>query len=242
MILDGLGFLVGVAVAPLVALRSLLTGARAFHPEGVVCRAEAVALGDGELARRLAGPALVRLSPALRRDDGADVLGVGIRFRARPRVTAHPDHGDQDLLLATFDSFRPSRLKEAIRQTDAHDYLANDYRAVARYRVGDLGPARLRAVGSRPAAPGGTRLERLTAAMARGAAALRLDADGGDGWTPLVEIRLHELVPLNQAMLRFSPRRAGRGIRPLGFLNGIRAVVYPVSQAARAWRCEAPQP
>ncbi|MCU1279693.1 MAG: hypothetical protein JWM53_3239, partial [bacterium] len=127
------GRVIGLALAPIVFLVALVRGARAFHPDGHVWRADVAStfVGDGplaEVAQRLAGPALVRLSPAMHRGavEKPDVLGLGVRFGAA---------GEQDLLFATFDGFAPAQLGRAQKTTDVGDYLHNCYRAVSPYRV-----------------------------------------------------------------------------------------------------------
>ncbi|MEO5730419.1 MAG: hypothetical protein ABI134_21320, partial [Byssovorax sp.] len=59
-----IGRATGVLAAPVAALSSFIRGARIFHPEGVVYRADVhadVTEGAlGEIGRRLAGSALAR--------------------------------------------------------------------------------------------------------------------------------------------------------------------------------------
>jgi hypothetical protein len=50
------------------------------------------------------------------------------------------------------------------------------------------------------------------------------------------ELRLVTRAALDDRGLRASMFRQGRGVRPLGLRNGIRATVYPISQAARRLR------
>jgi len=241
------GRVIGLALAPIVFLVALVRGARAFHPDGAVWRADVVATfrGDGSLARvakRLAGPALARLSPAMHRagSDERDVLGLGVRFGAA---------GEQDLLLATFDGFAPAQLRRALKETDPRDYLHNDYRAVSPYRVdgtGDLVLLRARGEGdpSRSDGPsqtgGPSRDERLARAVADGHALLHVEARAADDehapWLPLVDVTLVGRSSVTQAALRLSPQRDGFGLRGAGTYAGIRWAVYPVSQLARRLR------
>jgi hypothetical protein len=104
------GRLSGALLAPLTAAVSALRRARIFHPDGVVYRAEIEPLETAnpngayeKVARRLAGPALVRLSSAWWKGDKEwpDALGIAIRFRARATPSPFAEPGDQDLLLAT---------------------------------------------------------------------------------------------------------------------------------------------
>ncbi|MGZ3438934.1 MAG: hypothetical protein ACXVDD_05445 [Polyangia bacterium] len=241
------GRVIGLALAPLVFLAALVRRARAFHPDGVVWRADVVATfrGDGPLARvaqRLAGPALARLSPAMHRAGGGerDVLGLGVRFGAA---------GEQDLLLATFDGFQPAQLRRAMQETDAHDYLHNEYRAVSPYRVDGSGVVvMLRARGDGdpprndgpPRDDGPKRDERLARAVAAGRALLHVEAraaeDAQASWLPLVDVALVTRSSVTQAALRLSPLRDGLGLRGAGIYAGIRWAVYPVSQLARRLR------
>jgi hypothetical protein len=237
------GRVIGLALAPIVFLVALVRGARAFHPDGAVWRADVVGTfrGDGPLARvaaRLAGPALARLSPAMHRAGGGerDVLGLGVRFGAG---------GEQDLLLATFDGFAPAQLRRALKDTDARDYLHNEYRAVSPYRVdgGDV-VVTLRACGDGDGAParddGPQRDERLARAVAAGRALLHVEARAPDDahapWLPLVDVTLVARSSVTQAALRLSPLRDGLGLRGTGAYAGIRWAVYPVSQLARRLR------
>ena len=108
-ILEGLGYAVGLAMAPLVAVGSLVRQARFLHPDGTVYRAEvtvAAAPDDAAAARlaaALAGPALVRLSSAWWKGgkEWLDVLGLAMRLRRDAHPSSEPGPEDQDLLFAT---------------------------------------------------------------------------------------------------------------------------------------------
>lgn len=232
-----LGRIVGVLVAPLVFLVALVKGARAFHPDGGVFRAEVRATAvDASLvpvAGRLAGPALARLSAAMVRGEveKPDVLGLGLRFGAA---------GAQDLLLATFDGFGPRQLRAALATTDVHDFLHNDYRAVSPFRLDGAGLFVLHARGE-ASGSGATRAERLAQAITSGRAVLHVEAralasDGDHAARPLVDVALVGRASVPPASLRLSPFHDGLGLRPVGFLAGIRWVAYPVSQLARRLR------
>ena len=52
----------------------------------------------------------------------------------------------------------------------------------------------------------------------------------------VAELRLIERLPIDGRALRVSMFRQGRAIRPVGFRNGVRATVYPISQLARRLR------
>jgi len=246
MHLLGLGFLfaLGAVIALLLAipifLYSLARGRRAFHADGIVCRAEVIAK-DADLGPRLAGPAIVRLSGAFNDEgrSGTDVLGMSLRFRRATDPYAREEDlaiGDQDCLFGTFESFRTAKRDRA--NTDVSDYLGNQYSSVAVWRLDQLGAGKLRAIPIGPAPVGPTRVARLDAAIAAGRAAFALEARDTDEH-PLrivAELRLIERLPLRGRFMRISMFRNGRGLVPTGFRNGIRAVVYPVSQLARRIR------
>ena len=231
----GLLFVVGVAIALVAAipifLRSLIRGARSFHPYGTVCRAEVTALDD-VVGPRLAGPARVRFASSTAKENSPDpsIIGMGIKLG-----------DDQDLALATFESF--VKAGDAAKQTNVADYLANQYPSVAPWRVRGLGVIWFRAIPD-PAASApktGTRVERLDADIAAGRAKFVLearDAPGPDGAvrSRLVELRLIERLPADDPAFRISMFRRGRGVVPTGFRNGLRGILYPVSQLARRLR------
>lgn len=233
-ILFVIGAVLGLAIGLVIVPVSWLRAARAVHADGVVCRAELVATDPG--AAHLAGPALVRLSGALEPQaaTGSDVLGLCIRMQR----TASDDaaHGDQDLLLGSFESFHTVGRDRA--RTDAGDYLANRYSTVAPWWLASHGPVILRLVPppAAPAARGSDRLARLDADLATGRARCSLVVTTPAGEAPLAELRLLERLAIDARALRASMFRQGRGLRPLGLRNGIRATVYPMSQLARRLR------
>jgi len=233
-ILFAIGALLGVVMGLVIFPISLVRRARAVHADGVVCRAEIAARDP--LAQRLAGPALVRLSGAFENQctQASDVLGLDIRMQRAPRDDA--EHGDQDLLLGTFESFRTAARDRA--RTNAGDYLGNAYSTVTPWWVGRLGPVVLRLVPPPPADPGrgSDRLARLDADLAAGRAQFDLAIGTGSTAVVLGELRLVERLALDDRALRASMFRQGRGVRPLGLRNGIRATVYPMSQLARRLR------
>src|SRR5512133_876672 len=108
---ESVGRALGVAMAPLVAVGSLVRRARLFHPDGLVYAAEVTPIGGAGVgspaACRLAGPALVRVSSSLWKApaEWPDILGLAIRFREDAAITPVPGGGDQDLLLVTVRSF-----------------------------------------------------------------------------------------------------------------------------------------
>jgi hypothetical protein len=238
MILFAIGAVLGLVIGVMVFPVSLYRGARAVHASGVVCRAELVA--HTPAGRHLAGPALVRLSGAFADQvtTSSDVLGLDIRMQRTASTDAR--HGDQDLLLGSFESFATAGRDRA--NTNTGDYLANDYSTVTPWWVEGHGPVILRLVpwagsASAPASSGGAdRLARLDAALAGDRARFELAIGTGDTRVALAELRLVERIAIDDRGLRASMFRQGRGLRPLGLRNGIRATVYPMSQIARRLR------
>ena len=228
----GLLFAIGVLIACVfvalpIFIRSLWRGARSFHPRGTVCRAELVALDGGS---RLVGPAMVRFSGATADENSPDpsILGMAIKMGS-----------DQDLPVATFESF--VKTAEGRRNTNVADYLANQYASVAPWRVQGLGVIWFRAIpAAQPADKTGTRVERLGADIAADRARFTLEAREAPGADSkvigtLAELRLVERLP-DDDQFKISMFRTGRGLVPTGFRNGVRAIVYPVSQLARRLR------
>ncbi len=259
-LLFALGALVGVVLAVPVFFAALLRGGRAVHKEGVVVKAELIARDSG-VGARVAGPCWVRLSGAMR-DQAAkkDVLGMVVRMRneAQAKAAARAGEedvsvGDQDVLLGTFESFATA--PRALETTDAGDYLANAYSSVTPWWVEGMGAmiVRLTPMGVNDRRSSGAmasdedasvtssnRLQRLDAAIgqdrARWIMTLQHSGQPIDSSTEIAELRLLERTSLEGHRLRASMRRTGRGLRPVGLRNGIRVVLYPVSQCGRAVR------
>lgn len=237
MILFAIGAVLGLVIGIVIFPISLYRGARAVHADGVVCRAELVARDPA--GQHLAGPALVRLSGAFAGQLTAtsDVLGLDIRMQRA--ASADVRHGDQDLLLGSFESFHTAGHDRA--NTNTGDYLANAYSTVTPWWVGGHGPVILRLVAvpgpaDLPADRGADRLARLDADLAADRARFELAVGTGDARVALAELRLVERIATDDRGLRASMFRQGRGVRPLGLRNGIRATVYPMSQTARRLR------
>lgn len=234
VVLFVIGAAIGVVIGVIIFPISWLRAARAVHAEGVVCRAELVAHHPSVAA--LAGPALVRLSGAFegQATTGSDVLGLDIRLQRDARDDAA--HGDQDLLLGSFESFLTAARDRA--RTNTGDYLANSYSTVTPWWLDDHGPVvlRLTAPPAAPAARGDSRLARLDADLAADRARFGLAIGTGSRALALGELRLTARLAIDDRRLRASMFRQGRGVRPLGLRNGIRATVYPMSQLARHLR------
>jgi len=229
-LLFAIGAAIGLALSLVIVPVSLCRRARAVHAEGVVCRAE-LTTRDPALAA-LAGPALVRLSGAFEAEGstGSDVLGLELRLQRA--ASDDPRSGDQDLMFASFESFATAARDRA--RTDVGDYLANRYSMVTPWWLPGRGGVVLKLAPppAQPAARGADRLARLDADLAADRARLPLTLAG----EPVGELRLVARLAIDDRTLRASMFRHGRGVRPLGLRNGIRATVYPLSQLARRLR------
>ncbi len=209
-----------------------------FHPEGLVFSG-AVDVHAGpyaDAARRLGAHVLARLSPALWRGgaEHLDVLGIALRFHEAAAPTELPVAGDQDLLFATIRS--PLTMALSPLFTNAHDFLANTYWAVAPFEVDGVSHrVELRLVPEDPPAGHGSRAERLLAAVRSGHAVFSLQARRTLHWKQhtIATITLDEPLSIEQAALRFDPFATGAGIRPVGLVHAIRHAAYGASQRAR---------
>jgi hypothetical protein len=144
--------------------------------------------------------------------------------------------GDQDLSFGTFRSFRTAVDDRA--HTNVRDYLANAYSSVTPWWVPELGPVvfHLAPPPAQPEDRGANRLARLDADLAADRARLAVSARAGERTIEVAELRLVERLAIDGRALRVSMFRQGRAVRPVGFRNGVRATVYPISEAARRLR------
>jgi hypothetical protein len=229
----------GAILAPLTAAGSFFRHARVLHPEGRVYRGNVVAVAAEppwfELANRLAGQAIMRFSGAWWQNgrEWPELLGCALRLRDVPGCDTLVRSGDQDLLFATARS--AWALAGAVLSTNQHDYLQNDYYAIARYSTRHTGAVQLRLVPEAGSRLQGSRLERLEDWVRRGAATLHLEgrpARGREPWVRLADVRVIEAVDIDQAALRFNPFHAGRGLEPRGMLNAMRKAPYQASRWA----------
>ena len=235
------GMAVGACMAPITAALSRARRARMFHPDGLVFQAnvEPCTLNPQLLpiARRLSGIALVRFSSALWRGGRAwpDVLGAAIRFGW---VGLTPEQPQQDLLLATIRY--PWTMPFAPLATNFLSFLWNHYHAVSPFEVAEVGRIKLRLrsprLWNRGAKSRDAHLRDVTA-EGRGRFELqlrRLDVTPlARHWQPLARVTLIRESDIDQAALRFSPFRAGAGIKPVGFVHALRLAAYAASQDAR---------
>ena len=237
---EAIGDVGGWLLSPLTGALAAVRRGRMFHPDGVVLAAEVEPRPQqielGELAQRLAGPALVRFSSAWWKGEKEwpDDLGLALRFRSSAEPSAEPAPGDQDLLFATIRS--PWTTIAAVLTTHVHDFLANDYYAVSPFRVRGVGTRmKWRLVSSRPETHAATRVERLLEAVRSGGAQLRLQVKrSGMHYQDVARVRLIEPVELDQTRLRFDPFRDGRGVVPVGLVHTLRKGAYAGSQKIRA--------
>lgn len=232
----GFLFVLGLAIGAVIGVLAIFwisfyRRARVVHADGVVCRAEITAV-DKVVGPRLEGPAIVRLSGAFESQNtkGTDVLGLEIRLQKEASNDVRV--GDQDLVFGTFQSFRTAKKDRA--ETDVTDYLGNTYHSVTHWDLPALGPFKLTILPPPPGPKdrGKDRLSRLEADIEARRARLSLNA----GVREIATIKLTERLDVSNSRLAVSMFRCGRGIRPLGLINGIRATVYPIGQFGRRLR------
>ena len=230
------GLAAGYALAPITALVSWLRRARMFHPDGAVYRATVTVAESAPpdlqiVGRRLAGVALVRLSGAWWRAprEWPDVLGMAVRW-------GPPD--PQDLLLATIRF--PWTTPFAPLATDVRSFLWNHYHAVSPFVVPPVGRVKLRMKSPRIRnGRGGPRIAHLARELEAGRATWTMEARRLAPpfflrrWEPVARLTLQRRETIDQAALRFSPFFTARGLRPFGFVHGLRAATYAASQRAR---------
>jgi hypothetical protein len=234
-----LGRAVGALWAAPVAAISALRHARMFHPRGVLYRAHVVPYSSvaGEaVAERFSGHALVRFSGATSKEDAEEneVLGIGMRISDREITSATPGERDQDLLFATILS--PVTMPLAPFFTRSDDFLENAYYAVAPFAIEDAGRVKIRlAPLAVTGAHEGHRRHRLARAVdeKRAVFVIEIRQTFGLRWDAVAKLVIDEPSDIDQEALRFDPFRVGRGIHPVGFVHGIRKLVYAASQRAR---------
>lgn len=238
---EAIGEWIGRTWAPAIAAIAKARHARMFHPVGLTFAGEVVPTGAGELAaigEALAGRVLARCSAALwkRPFEHLDVLGIALRFRAGegPDLDERAAPGDQDLLFATIIS--PLTMLASPFTTNAHDFLANRYWAVAPFAMRSGVHIKLRLVPAAREQGEGPRDQRLRTAVNAGRAELTIEARRTlhRGWEPVAQILLTREVDVAQEELRFDPFRTGAGLDPVGLVHAIRRAAYAASQHSRA--------
>jgi hypothetical protein len=218
------GMVIGLVLGVLVVFWvSLIRGKRAVHFEGVVCRGE-LRMPNGPVGTLVEGPVLARLSGAMAsQTSSSDILGIAVCMQKADRT-------DQMIVFGTFEGFLSALRDKA--NTNAGDYIRNKYSSVTPWWTPGKGPATWRlGLPQIAAAEGSDRLARLDADLAADRARFKISVDGDE----VAELRLVERLP-DAPEIRISMFRTGRGIRPVGLRNGIRATVYPIGQLGRRIR------
>lgn len=237
---EAIGRAFGWANAPLTFFGSLIRGDRIFHPDGVVyqARVDATAVDGptGELAQRLAGTALVRLSGGIwawpEGQRRPDILGVAVRFRAEDNaLTPKLLPGDQDLLFATSQTVPGLMIAPFVTVVD--DFLNNSYYTILPFTLEGVGKVYLRLVPQQRSPAGPDRRQRLERAVAQGSAVLQLEIQAGDRnalWRSLATIELTERLPIDDDAIAFDPETSAMGLDPRGVLQWTRPMTYLASR------------
>ncbi len=224
----------GPPLSLILAAVAAARGGKAVHPDGVVHEATLAVPGSDaapKAARLLADPgehyAIVRVSRSVGLPRPLpDLLGLSIRV---PNVYGPDSH--QDLLLVSSADlplvhhlFLPSNDVQARPFSSSLPYRAGS----ETFLVGALpDPTSPRPIGH-------DEFDRLTKAAALGLR-LHLAVSPLMGrFRPVAELRVHGRLPSSVDALRFHPANSGGGMQPVGALNSMRDMSYPLSQAA--WR------
>ena len=231
-----LGHRTTVATERLFRALSAGRGARIFHPSGLACAGEVVALPSDLGGVRILEPgfrhaAVVRFSRGLGLPRPLpDVLGLALRL---PDVYGAGKH--QDFLLA---SCGPQPLGSAL-PLPAASFFGRTFSSLLPY---DLGGA-TRLVGARAEArsapaEGIEPLAELRASLALGPLRFVI-AHGGlvAPWRPLALVTVERELPQQTSReLRFNPWNTGGGAQPAWWINRLRAPAYAGSQRGRSAR------
>lgn len=248
---EAAGLWLGFTLGPVFAAGSALRRTRVFHPTGHIVRATTKPTPNlqapyYELAKNLSGNTLVRFSSSIWKNESQlpDMTGCAIRFRVSEHPTENPQEGGQDLILVSAKSL--ATLPFGVFTSNQHDFLDNTYTSITRYTVAEQRSTYFRLVPiSDEKASGNNRLEKLQNAIDQNTATLRLEIshhrENAD-WTPLVELRLNQVMDLDENRLAFSPFRSELGIRPQGFINFARRGPYVFSNFSRSMLLGKPVP
>lgn len=223
---ERIGAAIGAVLAPAIAAVSRFRRARTFHPRGqtFIGRVEPIIGGAfANIGADLQGDVLARFSGALwkKPNERFDVLGIGMRF----------EH--QDLLFATIKS--PFTMVFSPFTTNAHDFQANYFYAVAPFEVHNKDRVELRLVPQDPPALMGTRDDKIRTAVERSECVWHLEARRTltRDWHAVARITLDQIAILDQEALHFDAFRTDGKLEPVGVVHAIRKAVYAASQAAR---------
>ncbi len=236
---ERIGTAIGTVLGPIVSAVSRFRRARTFHPRGIVFEGRSEPIIGGAFANLgadLEGRILARYSGALWKTPGErfDVLGIALRFRTGDQPFDHRVFpGDRDLLLATIRS--PLTMVVSPFTTNAHDFLANRFFAVAPFEVHGHDRVELRLVPIDPPQGDGTRADKLRAAVLTGRCIWHLEARKTltREWHAISRLVFEREVDLDQEALQFDAFRTGEGLEPVGLVHAIRKAVYAASQDAR---------
>jgi hypothetical protein len=223
----------GTALGGLFGAVAALRGGKSLHPSGAVFSARltvpgvaAAPRGAELLSRPAEHEAIVRFSRAIGLPDRfPDLFGMSIRV-----CDAYGEGRHQDLLLTT--SFNLPVLHHIVAPT--HDAQARPYTSATPFRAaGELFIVGALPSVNSPRPAGGDQLTRLRAAAATGDLHFHLAvARPLRRFSPVAALRIGaELAPAYDAML-FQPGSGGGGLRPVGVVNGMRSVLYPIAHRA----------
>lgn len=235
---DVIGRVGGVAFGALLAAGAALRRGKVVHPHGVVFSARLVVAGAPAAPRAaalLSEPAehgaLVRFSRALGLPQPLpDLLGMSIRV-----LDAYGPERHQDLLLVTSADrpvvhhiFLPARDAQQRPYTSSLPFRAGN----ERFLVGAL------PVADSPRPTGGDDLTRVRNAAATGRLRFELAVAPIMGrFVSVGELRVGAELPPRYDALPFEPWRGDGGLQPVGVINAMRPIAYPL--AHRAWRARA---
>ena len=205
---------VGTLTALPFAIGSRLRGSKVFHPKGVVHAARLTLDGHadlGFLGRPAEHEAIVRFSRGVGLPESVpDVLGLALRL---PDVHGPGRH--QDFLLATSGD---APITHHLLIPAGHP-RQRPYSSLLPYSAG--GDSFL--IGALPG-PTEDRYQLAVSAI-------------NGRFEPIGEIAIGERLPEAMDGMTFNPWNTGGGITPTGFINRLRAYVYPASQAG--WKAAA---
>ena len=119
--------------------------------------------------------------------------------------------------------------------TNAHDFLANQFFAVAPFEVHGHDRVELRLVAIDPPHGTGTRADKLRGAVDAGRCVWHLEARKTltRDWHAVARLTFDRELEVDQEALHFDAFRTGAGLEPVGLVHAIRKAVYAASQAAR---------
>ena len=204
----------GLAVGGVLAGVAAARRGKAVHPHGVVHRGRLVVdgipaapAGSRLLSERAEHDVLVRFSRSIGLPRPLpDLLGMSIRV-----VDAYGEGQHQDLLLITSIDL-PVLHHVFVPAGDVHQ---RPYTSSLPYRAGD----ETFLIGAVPEEGGELRFGVAVAPIAC-------------RFRTVARLEVGERLPDTLDALRFSPFNTGGGLEPSGLLNGMRALAYPMSQAA----------